>query len=347
MTGVRRRFGHFPVPDAGEVYGLAANHPAVINGTTLFTNRVVAADKAPRLLINGRNNRKTGDRIIKGPWKGFPIYTLTLEERATCPRSCHHWSDCFGNAMHWPRRHQAGHDLEARLRQEVRTFARKHGTGFAIRLHILGDFYSVGYASMWAELLREYRQLHLFGFTARAPESDIGAIIAGMNSSPGARCSIRFSQVEAGPMAAIPVDAAGNVPAGAVICPAQTEATDCCGTCGLCWSPAFKDRTIAFLRHGAIHPGRTGGRGDNAGHAYPGTGKLLKKRRNAFDRPRRPHGRPPKPPGEKHVHTATTVPPALRHAFHVRAAALGKTPAAYLRELIEDAVGEAKATEAA
>lgn len=50
----------------------------------------------------GANNPKTGKRITKGLWAGMPIYTLTLEERASCPSYCHMWRDCYGN-RHAPR----------------------------------------------------------------------------------------------------------------------------------------------------------------------------------------------------------------------------------------------------
>src|SRR5262249_24811065 len=34
--------------------------------------------------------------------------TLTLEERATCPTTCRHWRDCYGNKMHRAQRWQRG-----------------------------------------------------------------------------------------------------------------------------------------------------------------------------------------------------------------------------------------------
>jgi hypothetical protein len=40
--------------------------------------------------------------------------------------------------------------------------------------------------------------------------------------------------------------AAGEDPAGAIVCPAQTGRSDCCGTCALCWSTP---KTIAFREH--------------------------------------------------------------------------------------------------
>lgn len=38
---------------------------------------------SPRLLVSGRNSRKIGDRIVKGAWAGFAVYTLTLEVKLT------------------------------------------------------------------------------------------------------------------------------------------------------------------------------------------------------------------------------------------------------------------------
>src|SRR5205807_1557903 len=47
-----------------------------------------------------------------------------------------------------------------------------------------------------------------------------------------------------------------------IVCPAQTGATDCCGSCGLCWHPSAKTKTIGFIAHGA-----RGGHGQHDQHA--------------------------------------------------------------------------------
>ncbi len=48
-------------------------------------------------LIKKSTNVKLGKKVTKGIYKGYPIFTLTLEERKTCPRSCKHWNNCYGD----------------------------------------------------------------------------------------------------------------------------------------------------------------------------------------------------------------------------------------------------------
>ena len=100
-------------------------------------------DIADNFFTSGRHNRKIGQTVMKGRLKGFPIYQLSLEERATCPRDCTHWLDCYGNTMGWGRRVKHGPELEAALPGEVQAFSEQHPAGFLLRLHGLGDFYSV------------------------------------------------------------------------------------------------------------------------------------------------------------------------------------------------------------
>jgi len=252
-----RRFESFAVePD--KVQAMVPSDPAAVEGRTRFPSTVVAPEDSPRLLVSGQNHRKLGHRATKGPWRGIPIYALTLEERATCPRTCHHWLDCYGNAMHWSRRHKHGDALVARLRDEVEVLHKKHGR-LAVRLHVLGDFYSQGYAREWLWMLNDYAGLHLFGFTAHHERSPVGDVVNAMNHLFEGRCAIRFSHTVSGPGRAITIDqkARGKIDAG-IVCPAQTGDTECCATCGLCWAPAAHDETIVFIRHGRKKNGRSG-----------------------------------------------------------------------------------------
>ena len=136
---------------------LSKTELAIANARTVFTNRIKQADRETmgksELLIKKSTNVKLGKRVTKGKWKGFPIFTLTLEERATCPRSCAHWADCYGNNMLYAFRYEAGPELEAMLETELAELQRKYPNGFLVRLHILGDFYSVGYVAKWAKWL--------------------------------------------------------------------------------------------------------------------------------------------------------------------------------------------------
>lgn len=240
--GALRRF--VSIAPRGHRISLPPNHPALVDGRTLFPSRVEAPSDRPRLLIDGHNSRKIGRRVMKGPWRGFPIFTLTLEERATCPRSCEQWTTCYGNSMNWARRIKHGRALEERLWEELADKQQHHPGGFVVRLHILGDFYSVDYAELWAEALESYPALHVFGYTARSPQSEIGTVVAELIGVHPDRFHIRFSGWDGPRNGSVVIDHADET--AHIICPAQTGKTDCCATCALCW---HSDRTIAFLRH--------------------------------------------------------------------------------------------------
>jgi hypothetical protein len=239
-----RRFGSIAPSGRGIV--LRAFDPVAVGGRTLFPTRVFEPGEVLRVLKSGHQSRKIGAFCTRGRRKGWPIFTLTLEERATCPRTCREWLACYGNNMQAAERIVAGAELEAALEWEVAALAQAHPAGFIIRLHVLGDFYSAEYVALWSRLLKQHPALHLFGFTAHDPASVIGRAVALLIADHGwARAAIRFSGAphEHG---ASRVIAAGAVDHGGVMCPAQTGATDCCGTCALCW---HSPRSIVFRRH--------------------------------------------------------------------------------------------------
>ena len=233
----KRRFtDHKP---AGSPLTLAVDHPSVIEGRTLFKARAVSSVSMARLLKSGEHSRKIGSHVTKGEWAGMPIYTLTLEERATCPRSCAHWLDCYGNKMNWSKRIAADDDLLDRLEDNLAELAEKHPR-FLIRLHVLGDFYSVEYVEFWAQMLHAIPALHVYGYTAR--RDDIGVAVGRLNSE---RFKVRLSDGPDGAYRTVSIDAESEA-GDAIVCPVQTGKAQCCGTCALCWSTA---RAIAFLRH--------------------------------------------------------------------------------------------------
>jgi hypothetical protein len=240
--GALRRFES--IKPKGHRINLADDHPALVIGQSLFQARVEHPDDRPRLLIDGHNSRKIGRRVMKGKLRGAPIFTLTLEERATCPRTCAEWRTCYGNSMNWARRIKHGPDFERRLWEELADKQAKHPGGFLVRLHILGDFYSVPYAELWAEALDAYPALHVFGYTARQPGTAIGDVVSGLLGAYPDRWNIRFSGIDGPKHGSIVVDQAGDT--DRIVCPAQLGKTDCCATCALCWQ---SDHTIAFLRH--------------------------------------------------------------------------------------------------
>lgn len=251
-----RRFGSLTPQGRGVV--LPGHHPAVRAGGTLFPSRVFAADEVGRLLKTGHQSRKIGKVVQKGARRGWPIFTLTLEERATCPRpqadgsGCTEWQHCYGNNMQAAERIVHGADLVGGLTVELAALAAKHPAGFMVRLHVLGDFYSPEYVEFWRAALGAIPALHLFGFTAHDPASPIGRRVSLMALEHGwGRAAIRFSGAPHEVRAARVIEA-GEADADAVLCPAQivredgTGATECCATCALCW---HSEISIAFRRH--------------------------------------------------------------------------------------------------
>lgn len=226
---------------------LPYDNSALMDGRTIYPATVISPLQE-NVLKSGFNSSKIGKRIVKGRWKGFEVYTLTLEERATCPISCRHWRSCFGNNMHHAHRFRHGPDLEKMIEREVIGLVRKHPRGFAIRLHVLGDFYSVQYVELWARLLREHRTLHAFGFTARWDynKDAVARALIGVVEKNWSRFAIRFSNAPIDELATVSIEHPLQKPDDAIICPQQLGKTECCSTCALCWQ---SKKRIAFIQH--------------------------------------------------------------------------------------------------
>ena len=186
-----RRFGTTQPKGRGVV--IPAYHPASKAGSTLFPSRVYDPHEVARVLKDGHQSRKIGKTVMKGHRKGWPIFTLTLEERASCPRSCSAWSICYGNNMQAAERIVHGPALIERLAVELGALQAKHPRGFLVRLHVLGDFWSTDYVDAWADWLEQFPALAVFGFTAHPPASDIGRrVIRTFHLHPG-RWHVRIS----------------------------------------------------------------------------------------------------------------------------------------------------------
>jgi len=234
---------HAGAKPTGNAVAISALHPAFRSGRSIFPSRVFDPEEVQRVLKTGHQSRKIGKVVVKGPRRGWPIFTLTLEERATCPATCKAWGICYGNGMQAAERIVAGGALEAQLWRELAALQAKHPSGFMVRLHVLGDFYSLNYVDMWERALEAFPALHVFGFTARDPEADpIGAALLKLVAGCWERFAVRFSGME-GPVWASRI---GDDDPEAVLCPAQTGASDCCATCMLC---IHSQRSILFRRH--------------------------------------------------------------------------------------------------
>lgn len=222
-------------------------HPALSDARTIYPTTVVNALGLNSLLVSGANAWKIGDRVAKGKWKGFPIFTLTLEERATCPTSCRHWRSCFGNHMNWAKRVANDDAFEDRLGHELAILQYRFPEGFAVRVHVLGDFYSEHYVGLWRSFLDRFPALHVFGFSARVDAGDpIARALIDLVAEQWDRFAIRFSNAPVDECSTISIEHPVQKPADAVICPQQLGKTANCGSCGFCW---HSRRRVAFLQH--------------------------------------------------------------------------------------------------
>jgi hypothetical protein len=163
--------------------------------------------------------------------------------------------NCYGNAMPFAIRHRPGAELERQIETELQELMAEHPKGVMVRLHGLGDFYSVEYVNFWGRMLDRFERLACYGYTAHSratPESEaiVLAVAKVMHTHPE-RMVVRLSG-QPGTMGALVIDRKPDgprVPEG-LVCPAEREATACCATCGLCWSAEAVDQTIVFVRHG-------------------------------------------------------------------------------------------------
>lgn len=247
-----RRFTDKPDLDPMAVWSLDASHPAMRENRTLFPSTVVTVtiSEPERILVSGKNNRKLGDIVEKGKFAGYGLYGLSLEERATCPSDCEVRGACYGNGMQMARRHRIGDPdtFYGRLETEIEDLLSIY-VGVLIRLHVLGDFPDMENVAFWADMLAEHERLACYGYTHRRKGTEIGDAIASLKERYPDRFRIRWSgqKIEDG---AVTINVVPKQPRyeDTIVCPSQTNATECCATCTLCWEAKFE--TISFIKHG-------------------------------------------------------------------------------------------------
>ena len=101
-------------------------------------------------------------------------------------------------------------------------------TAFAVRLHALGDFYSVRYVELWRKLLARHPALHVWGYSARHDKGDpIAAALASLARDAGwDRFAMRFSNAPSETRSTISVEHPYQVPPDAILCPEQVGKTE-------------------------------------------------------------------------------------------------------------------------
>jgi hypothetical protein len=211
------------------------------------STRFQKSKKKPKditVLKPGGNNAKLGFNVTAKKWRGKKLYSVTLIERETCPTDCHHWEDCYGDSMPFAHRFELD-GLEEAIEKEIPTLLKKHKHGIVIRLHVLGDFYSVAYVKFWEKLLKRHKKLCIFGYTGRRITSHIGKRIQRMNNAFEDKCLIRYSRSE-------DYDGEHSFAAeesfdgDSFDCPEQKDKVKDCASCGLCW---MVKKTVKFYTH--------------------------------------------------------------------------------------------------
>ncbi len=222
--------------------------------------RYLKGVKSPHsnMLKRGKQNKKLGDKVTVKKWKGMTMYSLTLEERATCPTDCGQWENCYGNNM--PFAHRFDHtdpSFKPMLELQLEELNRKHPEGYVVRLHVLGDFYDGLYITSWQLWLHKFENLHVFGYTHHDSESQLGSMIGNVNRLHPDRFRIRFSDDcktdfsahvtnKPTPDNQHPIYTRESGADWRVVCPEQMGKTSSCATCGYCWS---SDNPIVFIEH--------------------------------------------------------------------------------------------------
>ena len=155
------------------------------------------------------------------------MFALTLEERKTCPKSCERWDVCYGNGTPFAHRFEHGKALTDKLWSELEGLSEKYPSGYVVRLHILGDFYSVAYVRFWQKALRAFPMLHVFGYTAQ--ENAILRAIWAVRKEYPDRFWIRESRSRSHDKKNARKIYAGkpSVKRG-IVCPEMTEKTESC-----------------------------------------------------------------------------------------------------------------------
>jgi len=240
---------------------------AIINSQSLFQYKVKSVSEGmgkTEKAIKPSTNEKLGKTVKKGRLKGAKIYTLTLEERKTCPSSCKHWSTCYGNNMHLATRYVVDESLMIEIESNLAEYSLK-GKPFLVRLHVLGDFASLDYVNFWESMLNKYPLLNVYGYTAHHKDTDIGYALDCLRVVQGQRFMVRVSgDFGSETMTALSFDNPCTPvmveSKQAFVCPTQITKkgeyklakkgektlTPDCGSCTLCWTV---DKPVAFLTH--------------------------------------------------------------------------------------------------
>lgn len=219
--------------------------------STIYQKSIKDVKDYPFDLLKKPTSKKlgaAGTKVLKGRLKGAQVFTLTLTERDTCPESCGHWEDCYGNNMPFAHRFKVGEDFEERLFTEIDLKAQKakaKGQKILVRLHVLGDFYSSGYVLKWVSKIVKHDNLFVWGYThvTQTDNRDTWQALQYAQNNFKDRWMVRWSDQPSIQFSAN----SEEITDSGIVCPEQEGRTLSCTTCALCWESS--DKQIIFKTH--------------------------------------------------------------------------------------------------
>jgi len=158
--------------------------------------------------------------------------------------SCDQWNRCYGDHCFQVARQdvstpEAEEYLWANIELQL-SFLCARNDKVLVRLHVLGDFYSVEYVQFWEEQLWLHEGLYLYGYTHRPEGDPIHTAIKDLNTE--SRTRILLSDQAETPWEAghfLVVDEWEDTPPRTARCPAELTGRDLkCVDCTLCF-PGF------------------------------------------------------------------------------------------------------------
>jgi hypothetical protein len=229
-------------------------------GHTVYTANVVnfaVGDREP--LKPAKDNGKLHSNVVvRGQFAGYHMYSLTLEERATCSPKCGQLKTCYGNNMPFAKRYNVTPELLAAVDAQLAKLTRK-GRRILLRLHILGDFFSVEYINFWRSMLIKYPTVSAFGYTHWPIITQQGREVERLVKAMPGRFNIKYSADHAKQFPLLDLYTLGgtivvkdwvDAPKGWIKCPAQMAADRGialgCAECGIACATTSN---VAFVEH--------------------------------------------------------------------------------------------------
>jgi len=232
---------------------LSPTHAAILENRTLFPGQVRVPSAADLIFKSGQWSCKLGAETRKGTdGVTVPIYTVTHEERKTCPGGrgeCNLY--CMGDQEPWAIRWAIGPEFYKFAQRHLDLLDVLHPYGYIIRLQNLGDILEIEkdggeHVEFWSAQMERHTPMRVWLYTANDPASATGKRLTEIMERVGwRRFNLRFSN-RWGEGCAHVIDGVKKpdwVGPEMIVCPALVpkpggaageHLTESCATCMIC-----------------------------------------------------------------------------------------------------------------